>query len=161
MSVPGEFIAIATLVTKTIQALHTTQGSKAEFESILQTLISFNYTLKEAEDISLQAYLKTDGKTIQESTLHGELAICAEHVRRETTKCQRLISAFYESFKSVTAALSNTNASALRQTIYELKWPVQYKRQADMFQKELKSHLDALQAHLIRYYTYVACYHES
>ncbi len=144
----GDFVTIAELTAKVIQALNTSRGSKFEFLSLLNTLEALHQAAWQAEALCVASSLDY---TYKDTRCHEFLnsVVCA--ITREREECQSLINKFSEDFPSYIKVFTKEGTGKMHQRARSLTW-MGCKEEVATLEKRLNGHLQALQLQLCRFY---------
>ena len=143
----GDFVAVALIAAKVINALNTSRGSKAEFISILKTLSALSQALWQAEALWMDFQTTSSDALHQDKKRLERLNSIAIDMNRERGECTALISQFLNDLKSYKNAFIHPTAGTIRQVVRSLSW-IGEKERIAQFEKRLDGHLKAFQMHL-------------
>ena len=141
----GDFIAIANLAAKACQALSSSQGSKAEFTSLLAALKALCSAMIQAEAVCMEYHI---------SDTHQDprrLDSIARDIAKESSECKALVSQFLEDFESYRKAFTDPDKGKLYQGYKGLTLPFR-KDELARVEKRLNQHLQAMQFRLYSYF---------
>ena len=150
----GDFVAVALVAAKIINALNNSRGSKSEFISILHTLTALSQALWRAEQLWID-YQTTRNETLfNDKRRQQSINAIATDMNRERDECTVLMAQFMEDLKSYKKAFLHPDASLGRQVVRKLSWIGEKERIAS-FEKRLHGHLKAFEMHLGAFYWFV------
>ena len=147
----GDFIAIANLAAKACQALSSSQGSKAEFTSLLAALKALCSAMIQAEAVCMEYHTSYISDTHQDPRRPIDLDLIVRDIAEERSECEALVSQFYEDFKSYKKAFTDPDKGKLYQGYKSLTLPFR-KDELARVEKRLNEHLQAMQFRLYSYY---------
>jgi len=144
----GDFIAIATLTTKAIQAVSSSRGSKSEFNSLLKTLEALHQAAVQADILGLTSSFDTAPK---DEGLVMFLNSVATAITKERKECEALIDKFLGDFAPYVNAFTGAHTCRMYQGARSLTWMLHGNEIATL-ERLLNIRLQALQLLLSRFY---------
>lgn len=138
----GDFVAIATLTTKAIQAVSTSRGSKSEFDSLLKTLEALRHALGLTSSFDVAP---------KDKDLVMFLNSVAIAITKERKECEALIDKFLGDFAAYVNAFMGARTGRMHQGARSLTWMV-HRQEIATLERLLIVRLQALQLLLCRFY---------
>jgi hypothetical protein len=146
----GDSIAIATLAAKAWKALSSSQGSKAEFKSLITALKALGNAMIQAEAVCMEYHTSYISDTHQDPRRLIVLDSIARDIAKENSECKALVSQFLEVFESYTKAFTDPDKGKMYQGYKSLTLLFR-KDELARVEKRLNEHLQAMQ---LLFYSY-------
>ena len=148
----GDFVAIAGLCGKAYQALSSAKGSKAEYRSLLNTLKSLSQAMLQAEAMCMEFVTSSYESAPKDKHRLERLEDVAHLISTEREGCALAITDFLKENAAYTKAFAEEKVNVLRQGTRKLMWPVASRQSAEVFERRINGHFQALQLHLLNFY---------
>ena len=133
----GDFFALTQLIFKTTKALSDSAGSKAEYQGLIQTLLSLLRSINSAEELALRCSLGSA------DALDPNFVAPLNAIAREREICQKLIETFLVKSEKYTASFIHGSGRA--KAIKKLTWRLYHADDVQILERELSIHVDAIQ----------------
>jgi hypothetical protein len=146
----GDFIVIASLAAKAVNALDSSRGSKFEFTSLLNSLKALGQSMLRAEALCMECHTFSFG-AYNDPHQADLLNAIASDISKERKECEVLVSHFLTSFKPYHAAFAGSHKGKIHRGFKELTW-MWRKEEAAMLEQRLNGHVQAMQLHLWTFY---------
>ena len=147
----GDFIAIAGLAGKAYQALSSGKGSKAEYRSLLATLKSLSQAMLQAEAMCMDFVTSSYDSLPKDKLRLERLEEAASLISTEREGCALAITDFLKENAAYTKAFAEEKVNVLKQGTRKLMW-VANRPSAEVFERRINGHFQALQLHLLNFY---------
>jgi hypothetical protein len=149
----GDFIVIASLAAKAVNALDSSRGSKFEFTSLLHSLKALGQAMLRAEALCMECHTSSFDAYMDPHRADLLNAIASD-ISKERKECEALVSHFLTSFKPYHAAFAQSHNGKIHRGFKELTW-MWRKEEAAMLERRLDGHVRAMQLHLWTFYQWV------
>jgi hypothetical protein len=144
----GDFITIATLATKAIQAVSSSRGSKSEFDSLVKTLEGLRQAALQADTLWLNFSFDAAPK---DKGLVMFLNSVATAITKERKECEALVDKFLDDFAAYVNTFMGAHTGKMHQGARSLTWTA-HKDEIATWERLLNARLQALQLLLCRFY---------
>ena len=144
----GDFVAIAALATKAIQAVSSSRGSKSEFDSLVKTLEALRQAALQADTLGMTSSFDAAPK---DKGLAVFLNSVATAITKERKECEALIDKFLGDFAAYVNTFMGARTGRMYQGARSLTWVV-HKNEIATLERLLNARLQALQLLLCRFY---------
>ena len=132
----GDIISVCLLVKDLVQALDTTRGSKAEYQSAIRELWILDRALLE---IDLLSRVHGNGAT-------PELRSLCETAKQAVLRCKSLVSTFLQRMRRYQSTLdAGQKPNALHEVAMKVRWRIGEKEALDQFRVEIAGTSSSLQ----------------
>lgn len=141
----GSVTALTQLIVKVTKALSDSQGAQAEYQGLVQTLVSLLKTINTAEEMTLQLKLQRPSRCAATSKQALELSMTgALHgIAREREICHKLIEDFMFKSREYTHSLIHGGGKA--KALKMITWTLFHKGDVERLERKLKTHMEAIQ----------------
>lgn len=133
----GDFLALTHLIFNVSKALSDSAGSQAEYQGLIQTLLSLLRTINAAEETALRCSL--DSAASQDPSFLAPL----NAITREREICHKLIEDFMAKSEKYTASFIHGTGRA--KAIKKLTWRLFHADDVQNLERKLRVHVDAIQ----------------
>jgi hypothetical protein len=133
----GDFFALTQLIFDVSKALSDSAGSKAEYQGLVQTLLSLLRSINSAEELALRCSLGSA------AALEPSFVAPLNAIAREREICHKLIEAFMVKSEKYTASFIHGAGRA--KAIKKLTWRLFHADDIQNLERELSVHVDAIQ----------------